>query len=97
MHILPSSVHSKKLRLGVIRGEFLRHLILCSTEEGYNESCVRLWKTLETRGYKKSEIQGQKDRILWISKQEVLKKREEGGKNSAKTGVPALVFVGIFH
>ena len=96
MYILPSSAHSKKLRLGVIRGEFLRYLTLCSTEEGYNEACERLRKALETRGYKKSEIQGEKDRILWSSKQEVLKKREEGGKNSAKNkagppGIPVVV------
>ncbi len=74
MYILPSSAHSKKLRLGVIRGEYLRYLTLCSTEEGYNEACERLRKTLETRGYNKKEIQGEKDRVLWESKQEVLRK-----------------------
>ena len=57
MYVLPSSAHSKKLRLGVIRGEFLKYLTLCSTEEGYNEACERLRKALENRGYKKNEIQ----------------------------------------
>ena len=38
----------------------------------------------------------EKDIILWSSKQEVLKKREEGGKNSAKNkagppGIPVVV------
>jgi len=59
-------------------------LTLCSTEEGFNETCERLRKDLETRGYKQNEIQGEKDRVRWDSKQEVLKKRE-GGKNSAKS------------
>jgi hypothetical protein len=95
MYILPSSAHSKKLRLGVIRGEFLRYLTLCSTEAGYNEACERLRKALETRGYKRSEIQGEKDRALWSSKQEVLKKRDEAGKNSekAKKGPPGIPVV----
>ena len=95
MYILPSSAHSKKLRLGVIRGEYLRYLTLCSTKEGYNEACERLRKALETRGYNKNEIQGEKDRVLWDSNQEVLRKRE-GGKNSAKSkagppGIPVVV------
>ena len=95
MYILPSSVHSKKLRLGVIRGKFLRYSTLSSTEEGYDEACERLWKSLETRGYKKNEIQGEKDRILWNSKQEVLKNREERMKNSvkSKTGPPGIPVV----
>jgi hypothetical protein len=78
-------------------GEYLRYyLTLCSTEEGYNESCERLRKALETRGYNKNEIQGEKDRVLWDSKQEVIRKREERGKNSAKSkagppGIPVVV------
>jgi hypothetical protein len=48
------------------------------------------------RDYKKMEIQGEKDRVMWSSKQEVLKKRNEGGKNSVKTkkgppGIPAVI------
>jgi hypothetical protein len=95
MYILPSSAHSKILRLGVIRGEYLRYLTLCSTEKGYNEACERLRKVLETRGYHKNEIQTEKDRVLWDSKQEVLRKREEGGKNStkSKTGSPGIPVV----
>ncbi len=51
---------------------------------------------METRGYNKNEIQGEKDRVLWDSKQEVLRKREEGGKNSTKSkagppGIPVVV------
>jgi hypothetical protein len=53
MYVLPNSAHPKKLRLGVIGGEFLRYLTLCSMEEGYNEACERLRKALETRGYHK--------------------------------------------
>ncbi len=62
---------------------------------GYNEVCERLQKTLETRGYKKIEIQGEKDRVILSSKQEVLKKRNEGGKNSvkAKKGPPGIPVV----
>ena len=96
MYILHISAHSKKLRLGVIRGEFLRYLTLCSKEEGYIEACERLRKALEKRGYKKNEIQGEKDEVMWSSKQEVLRKREEAGKNSAKSrvgppGIPVVV------
>jgi hypothetical protein len=78
----------------VERGEYLRYLTLCSTEEGYNEACERLRKALETRGYSKSEIQGEKDKVPWVSKQEVIRKREEGEKNSAsKAGAPGIPVV----
>ncbi len=55
---------------------------LCSTEEGYSESCERLRKALETRGYNKNEKQGEK--------------RGEGGRNSGKSkaghpGIPVVV------
>ena len=63
MYISPSSTHSKKRRIRVIRGEFLRYLTLCSTEEGYNETCERLRKALEDRGYTQNEIQGPERKI----------------------------------
>ncbi len=49
-----------------------------------------------SRGYNKNEIQGEKDRVLWDSKQEVIRKREERGKNPAKSkagppGIPVVV------
>ncbi len=47
MYIWPSSAHSKKFRLGVVRGKFVRKLTLCSTEKGFEEACERLRKALE--------------------------------------------------
>ena len=93
MNIVPSSVHSKKLRIEIRE---ISKLTLFSTEEGYEEACERLRKVLGTRGYKKSEVQGEEDRVLWNSKQEVLRKREEPGKNSSRAkeelpGIPVVV------
>jgi hypothetical protein len=63
MYILPSSAYSKKFRLGVVRGKFVRKLTLCSTEKGFEEACERLRKALEIPGYKKSGVQGENDRL----------------------------------
>ena len=35
---IPSSAHSKKLRQGIVKGEFLRFITLCSTEEEFDKA-----------------------------------------------------------
>ena len=41
MYILPSSAHSEKLKQGILKGEFLRIITLCSTEKEYDKACDR--------------------------------------------------------
>ena len=35
---IPSSAHSKKLRQGIVKGEFLGFVLLCSTEEEFDKA-----------------------------------------------------------
>ena len=35
---IPSSAHSKKLRQGIVKGEFLGFILLCSTEEEFDKA-----------------------------------------------------------
>ena len=51
MYILPSSAHSKNLRQGILKGEFLRFVTLCSTEKEFDKTCDRYDKAVQTRGY----------------------------------------------
>jgi len=44
MYILPSSAHSKKLKQGILKGEFLRFVTLCSTEKEYDKASDRYSK-----------------------------------------------------
>ena len=47
MYILPSSAHSKKIKQGTLKGEFLRFITLCSTEEDFDKACDRYDKALQ--------------------------------------------------
>jgi hypothetical protein len=47
--ILPSSAHSDKLKQGILKGEFLRFITLCSTEKGHDKGCDKYDKALQTR------------------------------------------------
>ena len=49
MYILPSSAHSDKLKQGILKGEFLRFITLCSTEKEYDKGCDKYDKALQTR------------------------------------------------
>jgi hypothetical protein len=49
MYILPRSVHSKKLNQGILKGEFLRFVTLCSTEKEYEKPCDRYSKVTDER------------------------------------------------
>jgi hypothetical protein len=56
MYILPSSAHSKKLKQGILKGEFLIFVTLCSTEKEYEKACDRYSKALQTRGYSVNDV-----------------------------------------
>ena len=56
MYILPSSAHSKKLKQGILKGEFLRFITLCSTEKDFDKAFDRYDKALQTRGYSAHEV-----------------------------------------
>jgi len=77
MYILPSSAHSKKLKQGILKGEFLRFITLCSTEKEYDKACERYSKALQTRGYSANDVDKVRRNVKWESKRDILTKREE--------------------
>ncbi len=56
MYILPSSAHSKKRKQGILKGEFLRFITLCSTEKDFDKAFDRYDKALQTRGYSAHDV-----------------------------------------
>jgi len=80
MYILPSSAHSKKLKQGILKGEFLRFLTLCSTEKDFDKACDRYDKALQTRGYSAHEVNTVRKTVKRENKKDILIKREEKKK-----------------
>jgi hypothetical protein len=80
MYILPSSVHSEKLKQGILKGEFLRFVTPCSTEKEYEKSCDRYSKDLPTRGYDTNDVDKVRRNIKWENKRDILTKREDKKK-----------------
>jgi hypothetical protein len=93
MYILPSSAHSKKLKQGILKGEFLRFVTLCSTEKEYDKASDRYSKALQTRGYSAHEVDNVREHVKWENKKDILIKREEKkkkGKGQAP-GIPVVI------
>jgi hypothetical protein len=66
MYISTSSAHSKKLKQGILKGEFLRFITLCSTEKDFDKACVRYDKALQTRGYTSNGSEGMGATVTFI-------------------------------
>ena len=92
MYILPSSAHSKKLKQGILKGEFLRFVTLCSTEKEYDKACERYSKALQTRGYSANDVDKVRRNVKWESKRDILTKREEK-KKKGKGKAPGIAVV----
>ena len=93
MYILPSSAHSRKLKQGILKGEFLRFVTLCSTEEEYDKASERYSKALQTRGYSAHAVNDVRKLVKWENKKDILIKREEKkkkGKGQAP-GIPVVI------
>ena len=92
MYILPSSVHSEKLKQGILKGEFLRFVTLCSTEKEYEKACDRYSKALQTRGYITNDVDKVRRNVKWENKRDILTKREEK-KKRGKGKAPGIAVV----
>ena len=92
MYILPSSAHSKKLRQGIVKGEFLRFITLCSTEEEFDKACNRYDKALQTRRYSVYEVNNIRRNVKWENKKDILLKRDEK-KKKGKGEAPGIAVV----
>jgi len=64
MYILPSSALSKKLKQGILKGEFLRFVTLCSTEKEYDKASDRYSKALQTRGYSTHDVNNVRKNVV---------------------------------
>ena len=92
MYILPCSAHSHKLKQGIMKGEFLRFITLCSTEKEYDKACDRYGKALQTRGYSAHDVYNVRKCVRWENKKDILIKREEK-KKKGKGEAPGIAVV----
>jgi len=87
MYILPSSAHSDKLKQGILKGEFLRFITLCSTEKEYDKACDRYDKALQTRGYSAHDVHNVRKNVKWENKKDIDKetgKEKEGERRRTR-------------
>ena len=84
MYILSSSAHSDKLKQGILKGEFLRFITLCSTEKEYDKACDRYSKALQKRGYSAYDVNNVKMHVKWENKRDILIKREKKTRREEK-------------
>ncbi len=85
MYILPS-------KQGILKGEFLRFVTLCSTEKEYDKACDRYDKALQTRGYSAHDVHNVRKNVKWENKKHILIKREEK-KKKGKGDAPGIAVV----
>ena len=87
-----SSAHSDKLKQGILKGEFLRFVTLCSTEKEYVKACDRYDKALKTRGYSAHDVHNVRKNVKWENKKDILIKRDEK-KKKGKGEAPGIAVV----
>ena len=97
MYISSTSYHPQSLKVGMMRGEKIRYLTLCSTKARFEAAWSRFRTALETRGYSKSFVEGAGADITWEEREKIHKKmdlkresRKKGEKEKMR-GTPVIV------
>ena len=65
MYIQANSAHPWALKMGVVKGELIRYLTRCSTEERFEKAWERFRAALLTRGYTGGQLQKARGGLGW--------------------------------
>jgi len=65
MYIQAKSAHPWALKMGVVKGELIRYLTRCSTEERFEKAWERFRAALLTRGYTGGQLQKARGGLGW--------------------------------
>ena len=81
------SSHPRSLLQGVIKGELIRYVRLCSSKYSYNAAKLILWRSLRRRGYEMMELKKVfrlvpfKNRTRWVKGKPRVKQKRQLGFN----------------
>jgi len=86
MYIQANSAHSWALKMGVVKGEVIRYLTRCSTEERFEKARARFRTALLGRGYTGGQLQKARAGVGWSDRRERTDKMDERARERAEGG-----------
>jgi hypothetical protein len=72
MYMAWTSAHSDACKRGLIKGEVIRYLTLCTSEARFDKAWSRFKNALKSRGYSESFIEASRTGLSWETRREVL-------------------------
>ena len=71
------SAHDERVKTGLVRGELVRYLRLCSTESMFEKAWQRFRGHLEQRGYPSGWLKRARGDLEWKNRSEIMKRLDE--------------------
>ena len=90
LYMLASSYHSWQVKTGMVKGEAIRYLIICSTEYRFEKAWSRYEKAMCNRGYNKEWLR-EKRQVGWKDREGYLKGGGRGTRERDTGSVPLLI------
>ena len=72
--------------MGVVKGELIRYLTPCSSEERFEKAWARFRTALVERGYTGGQLQLAREGIGWSDRKERIDKMDERARERAEGG-----------
>ena len=80
------SAHDEKVKTGLVRGELIRYLRLCSTENTFQKAWRRFRGHLEQRGYPSRWQEKAGGDLEWRNRSEIMKRLDERREQRGASG-----------
>jgi len=96
LYIQASSAHPESLKIGMIKGEVIRYISLCSQKTGFDKAWNRFAKALKGRGYTARQLKKASEDLDYTSRPSLIKKRKDKATDNSTEqkecpGVPIVV------
>ena len=90
LYMLASSYHSWPVKAGMVKGEAIRYLIICSTEDRFKQAWNRYEQAMGNRGCSKRWLRG-KRQVEWKDRDKYLNGYGAGKGDKRMGSVPLLI------
>ena len=86
LYIQAESAHPWALKMGVVKGELIRYLTRCTTEQRFERAWTRFRSALLERSYTERQLDGAKGGIEWANRKERIDKMDKRAQERAEGG-----------
>jgi len=95
LYIQASSAHPESLKIGMIKGEVIRYVSLCSQEKGFDKAWNRFAKALRGRRHTAKQLEKAREGLVYRAKPSLIKKRlhKAAAKKTDKNRCPGVPIV----